>query len=559
MPPTFENPIIRGFNPDPTVCVVPSPTPGGTPTYYLSTSTFEYFPGCAIYRSTDVINWKLIGHALTRPSQLNLRTVEPGAGSWASTLRYRPNEKRWYLFNGVYHRYRPSSDERIFPRGFYVWTDDIDRDGSWSDPVYFDNPGFDQDVFWDDDGKTYLSTTVRIADRDPASKLKDFAIHISEVDLPTGRTLTPPVCIRQSKYGVAEGSHIMKKGAYYYLFVAEGGTEAGHQEWVFRSEKGVFGPWESQGKPLWYNGSDEKIQRTGHADVFEDEKGRWWGVFLGVRPVAKEGEFLEPQLGRETFLVKVEWVDGWPVFNDGKNIKFQTDGRDEVAQLVTQLKPEGVRWQATLESITDALELGWYQKNTPLKPCHSFTERPGYLRIHGGCYDLSSPEAPALLLRKQESYHDKFSTTLEFKPCRKGYEAGITVWWSMYSFASIGITAVVHENQLTPTVVCRKPTGTVGRIETTYPAIESATSRDSFDASAPSRLTAGSTPTAYTLKLSQGSSEWSFSFSTENLCIMPPVGGAFTGTMFGIYSFGSWEPVLDPADFKDILIQERQS
>lgn len=298
MVPTFENPIIRGFNPDPTICVVPSSTPNGKPTYYLSTSTFEYFPGCAIYRSTDIVNWTLIGHALTRPSQLNLRTVEPGAGSWASTLRYRKDEKRWYLFNGVYHRYRPSSDERIFPRGFYVWTDDIDTDGSWSDPVYFDNPGFDQDVFWDDDGKTYLSTTVRIANRDPASRLKDFAIHISEIDLPTGRTLTPPVCIRQSKYGVAEGSHIMKKDEYYYLFVAEGGTEAGHQEWVFRSEKGVFGPWESQGKPLWYNGSDEEVQRTGHADVFEDEKGRWWGVFLGVRPVAEKGNFMEPQLGK---------------------------------------------------------------------------------------------------------------------------------------------------------------------------------------------------------------------------------------------------------------------
>ena len=166
--------------------------------------------------------------------------------------------------------------------------------------MYFDNPGFDQDVFWDDDGKTYLSTTVRIADRDPASKLKDFAIHVSEIDLPTGRTLTPPLCIRQSKYGVAEGSHIMKKDGYYYLFVAEGGTEAGHQEWVFRSEKGVFGPWESQGKPLWYNGPDEEVQRTGHADVFEDEKRRWWGVFLGVRPVAKHGKFIEPQLGELT-------------------------------------------------------------------------------------------------------------------------------------------------------------------------------------------------------------------------------------------------------------------
>lgn len=107
--PIFLNPIIPGFNPDPTVCVVPA-TDSTPTTYFLSTSTFEYFPGCAIYTSADLINWKLIGHALTRRSQIELRTVEPGAGSWASTLRYRPQEKRWYLANGLFQRYRPTSD-----------------------------------------------------------------------------------------------------------------------------------------------------------------------------------------------------------------------------------------------------------------------------------------------------------------------------------------------------------------------------------------------------------------------------------------------------------------
>ena len=295
--PTFLNPILRGFNPDPTICVVPS-TPSTPITFYLSTSTFEYFPGCPIYRSHDLINWTLIGHALTRPSQLHIRTVEPGGGTWAATLRYRAAQKRWYLFTGVFQRYRPSTDERVFPRGFYVWTDEIEKFDAWSEPVYFDNPGFDQDLFWDDDGRTYLSTTLRIADRDPNSLLKDFAVHVSEVQLETGRTLSPPVCVRKSPHGVAEGSHIFKKGRFYYLFVAEGGTEAGHQECVFRSTEGVYGPWESQGKPLWYNGPDEEVQRTGHADVVEDGQGRWWGVFLGVRPVKRAGGgFAEPQLG----------------------------------------------------------------------------------------------------------------------------------------------------------------------------------------------------------------------------------------------------------------------
>ncbi|CAO2654047.1 Nn.00g107800.m01.CDS01 [Neocucurbitaria sp. VM-36] len=564
-PPTFQNPIIRGFNPDPTICVVPS-TPSKPTIFYLCTSTFEYFPGCAIYRSIDLINWTLIGHALTRPSQLNLRTVEPGAGSWASTLRYRETEKRWYLFNGVFHRYRPSSDERIFPRGFYVWTDDIEADGSWSDPIYFDNPGFDQDVFWDDaTGKTYLSTTVRIADRSPTSKLKDFAIHVSEIDLPTGKTLTPPVCIRQSEYGVAEGSHIMKRGEYFYLFVAEGGTEAGHQEWVFRSKKGVYGPWESQGKPLWYNGPEEEVQRTGHADVVEDGEGRWWGVFLGVRPVRREGGgWAEAQLGRESFLVKVDWVDDWPVFNDGKNITLLTEGREPITQLVTQAKPNNIRWRATINAEKPTLELGWYQKNTPLKSCYSFTGRPGYLRLYGACYNLSSPEAPAMLLRKQESYHDEFETELEFKPRRKGYEAGVTVWWSMYSYASIGITAIELHGKLVQTVVYKKPTGSASKLEIVYPLVNidnaaAAAGEQVFDESAPVQISAKASPTMYTLTLSQGKVLAEFSFSTEDLTVMPPVGGAFTGTMFGIYSFGGWEPVLDPADFGNICVREHGS
>lgn len=146
----------------------------------------------------------------------------------------------------------------------------------------------------------YLSTTTRLSDRAPDSRQKDFAIHISQIDLPTGRTLTPPAVIRKSPHGIAEGSHIIKRNGFYYLFTAEGGTEAGHQEWVFRSREGVLGPWESQDGPLWYNGPDEEVQRTGHADVFEDGRGGWWAVLLGVRPLLDErtNRWLEPQLGQ---------------------------------------------------------------------------------------------------------------------------------------------------------------------------------------------------------------------------------------------------------------------
>lgn len=160
---TFLNPVLPGFNPDPSIIRVKKD-------YFLTTSSFEYTPGAPIYHSTDLIQWTLIGHALTRKSQLDIKAPEPGGGIWACTLRY--HNGWFYLTTCVWDRYRPQdSHERAWPRGFYVKTMDIWNSDSWTDPVYFDQPGFDQDLFWDEDGKVYLSTTYRKVNRDPESKL----------------------------------------------------------------------------------------------------------------------------------------------------------------------------------------------------------------------------------------------------------------------------------------------------------------------------------------------------------------------------------------------------
>ena len=133
----YTNPILRGFNPDPSIIRVNAD-------FFLVTSSFEYFPGAPIYHSTDLIQWTLIGHALSRPSQLQIHTPEPGGGVWATTLRH--NQGTFYITAAKFDRYRPQDDDRVWPRGFYVSTTDIWDSGSWSDPVYFDQVGFDQDV-----------------------------------------------------------------------------------------------------------------------------------------------------------------------------------------------------------------------------------------------------------------------------------------------------------------------------------------------------------------------------------------------------------------------------
>lgn len=312
---SFSNPIIPGFNPDPSIVRVDKD-------FFLVTSSFEYFPGAPIYHSRDLIQWKLIGHALNRPSQLQIHTPEPGGGVWAITIRY--HQGVFYITAASFQRYHPQQDDRVWPQGFYVKTTNIWDDSTWSDPVYFDQVGFDQDVsrypqscscllpnckdsqrltcnlklFWDDDGTVYLSSTYRKLEPTRGVKLKDFAIHICTIDLATGHSTSEPKLIRESSSGVAEGSHIYTRGRYYYLFTAEGGTESGHCEWVSRSEVGPFGPWElGPNNPLWRNGVNDDVQNTGHLDLVEDADGNWWAVLLAVRPVQKGDKWEESVFG----------------------------------------------------------------------------------------------------------------------------------------------------------------------------------------------------------------------------------------------------------------------
>lgn len=162
------------------------------------------------------------------------------------------------------------------------------------------------------------------------------------------------------------------------------------------------------------------------------------------------------KVGRETYLVRVHWENDWPVFNYGQKISLLTFSSMDAKERIKPLQPsKSLIWKSDFSKET--LEPGWYQKSrilhhfkpfkatnsqidTPLKQFYSLAERPNHLRVYGGCYTLSSPEAPTMLLRKQTAINQSFQATLEFRPRKAGYEAGIVVWWSMYSYASIGLT-----------------------------------------------------------------------------------------------------------------------
>ncbi|WP_285318648.1 glycoside hydrolase family 43 protein [Pseudarthrobacter sp. lyk4-40-TYG-27] len=277
-----SNPILPGFNPDPTIVS----TPDG---YYVVTSSFEYLPGLPVYHSQDLQSWALIGHVATREEQVHVANVPTPGGARAPTLRYR---------DGVFHLI---VSVFLGGRGCVLFTA-TDPAGPWSDGIVIDAvDGIDPDLAWDEDGTAYV-TFARHPD----------AIQQVRVDLETGTALEEPRPLwRGSGLYSPEGPHLYRRGDWWYLLAAEGGTDRGHAVTVARSRR-PDGPFEAapHNPILTAAGTGSPIQNTGHADLVELPDGGTAMVLLGVRPVGLTQAF--SPLGRETFLTTVDWDDDWP-------------------------------------------------------------------------------------------------------------------------------------------------------------------------------------------------------------------------------------------------------
>ncbi|MBR1921706.1 MAG: family 43 glycosylhydrolase [Kiritimatiellae bacterium] len=303
-------PLLAGFNPDPSICRVGSD-------YYLATSSFELFPGIPVYHSTDLVNWRLVSHAWSHPDFADLRAAGrdwgDDDGNWAPTIRHR--DGTFYVtvtFRGK---------ER---QGNYLVTAKDPR-GPWSRPVLLDDgSGIDPSLFFDDDGTCYLLANKPSPKKEwPAQ----CVIWAQKVDLEKG-ALVGPVHDLTTGTGVrpryAEGPHIYKVGRRYYLLIAQGGTEYSHQVALLSSDAAT-GPYApcggGDGVVLtavdW--GEKSPLQAFGHADLVDTPDGRSFAVFLGKRMLA-DGRL--NILGRETFMCPVEWqADGTAKFLREKAVK----------------------------------------------------------------------------------------------------------------------------------------------------------------------------------------------------------------------------------------------
>lgn len=307
-PHEFFNPIIPGWASDPSICRVDSD-------YYLVTSTFGYFPGVPLYTSHDLVNWRLMGNVLDRPSQLTYlqgQSLDHG-GIYAATIRYNPYNKTYYVI---------TTD--VGKGNFYVTAKS--PVGPWSDPVWLpDVDGIDPSLFFDDDGKSYIIHKEDVTGKPKWSNHR--SIQIIRFDTTTGQTVGQNVSFNEEGVGPEEhlgrdeGPHIYKINGKYYVICAEGGTSVNHSAVCYRADS-VFGPYQrwSRNPMLTQRMLNERrtnpVACAGHADMIETPEGEWWAVFLATRPVNNGFE----NLGRETFIMPVKWSkDGFPYMTQEKD------------------------------------------------------------------------------------------------------------------------------------------------------------------------------------------------------------------------------------------------
>ena len=402
------NPIIRGFNPDPSIIRVGRD-------YFIATSTFEWFPGVQIHHSKDLVNWNLVKRPLDRKSQLDMLGVPDSCGVWAPCLSY--DEGTFYL---VYSNVKSFDGVWKDTPNFLVTTDDIM--GDWSEPIFLDSSGFDGSLFHDDDGRKWYSSMIT-----DHRKGKFFGgIVVQEYDHNKKKLIGKKYHIFEgTELGVTEAPHIYKRNGYYYLITAEGGTEYGHAVSLARS-KSIQGPYEVHPEnPIISsrNHSDAPLQKCGHGDLVQSENGDWYCVFLTGRPHSTHGRCT---LGRETAIAPMVWKeDDWLYHQYGHN-----PPQLEVEALQPQDDNSPNYFKERDEFDSSKLNIHFQSLRIPMtEEWASLSTRKGYLRIFGQ-ESLNSFHYQSLLARRVQSFQIEASTCIDFTPLSFQHIAGLVCYYN---------------------------------------------------------------------------------------------------------------------------------
>jgi xylan 1,4-beta-xylosidase len=494
----YNNPIIKGFYPDPSVCKVRD-------TYYLVCSSFQYFPGVPLFESKDLINWEQIGHCLTRKSQVQLDKINSSGGVFAPTIRY--NNGRFYM----------TTTNDTTHQNFYVWTDDIY--GEWSEPIYVDQGGIDPSLYFED-GKAYFMSNG--ADDNGVGGIVQC-----EIDIETGRKFTTSCTIWQGTGGrFLESPHMYKIDGKYYLMAAEGGTEFGHMVTYARGNS-LYGPFESYPhNPVLTNRNlgGYEIQAVGHGDLIQDNGGNWWILHLGFRQTGQWVPY--HHLGREVFLTPVTFgEDGW--FTAGHNgTAINCFDTDRIHNSVVQREKKCYTFENT------EWDKDWCYLRMPYTENYIFEENK--LKLKGTEVTLDKADSPTFLGIRQKD----FNAVISCDVCISDGEAGITFYMDENHHYDLAIRK--HENGYE--AIERLNIGDIKSVEKTV---------DLKNANVVS-LVIHASNYYYSFFIKTEGKEFHLG-TAQTKYLSSEVAGGFTGVVIGLYAYG--ETCCNYAEFTNFKCQ----
>ena len=509
----YFNPVISGFYPDPSVC-----TDGDK--YYLVTSTFQYFPGVALFESDDLINWEPIGSVLTRESQLPLADSGASGGIYAPTIRY--NDGTFYMVT-----------TNVSAGGnFYVTTNDIH--GEWSEPIFVEQGGIDPSLYFEGD-KAYFMSNGEDDDG-------NGGITQCEIDIKTGKKLTKSKVIWQGAGGrYLESPHLYKINDQYYIMAAEGGTEYGHMV-VYAKGDNINGPFENYAKnPVLTNRNlgGYGIQGCGHADLVQRKDGSWWMVHLAFRQLGEYDTY--HTTGRETYLVPVNFdEDGWFTAGDESGTTRHIMEVDGLHASVEVAQPRG-----TMYSFANT-KFGreWVCQKNPEMSNYDLSEKG--LKLIPSKVNISQiNKSPSMLLIRQKEMTGSFAVFL--KPSIG--ESGVTVFMDELHHYDLAVVKGEKNKLILKQTVGPYISSETKSVELTDEQMQ-IISEDGI-----------------ILSVEMSNYEYHFFADFEGELIdmgkaaakyvSTEVAGGFTGVMFGLYAFCEQLDVKlkNVAEFSDLLVE----
>jgi len=512
-PDEFLNPILAGCYPDPSVCRVGDE-------FFLVNSTFAWYPAIPIFRSKDLVNWTQIGHVLDRPSQVNLDSLGVSEGIFAPTIHHHAGT--FYVITTLVGR----------GGNFYVTAKD--PAGPWSEPIWLkDVDGIDPAFFFDDDGKAYILHNGGPPDDKPlysghrALWMHEFDPHSEMTRAGSARIIVNGGSDIAQRPVWIEGPHLFKRGGYYYLYAAEGGTGPVHCQVIFRS-RNVWGPYEPFKQPILTQrhlpaGRTNPVTCTGHADLVETAAGEWWTVFLGCRPY--KDDFTN--IGRETFLLPVRWEDDWPIILKGTEPVPLLVKRPKLPAQDPPPLPHHGSFKVRDDFDSPKLSPVWNFLRTPREQWYWLDGKPGSLLIEPRPIDLGLRDNPSLIARRQQ--HHNFSAAASMYPSDDARaESGLLAFQNETHYFFLGV-------QLTPE----------GRRE-----IFLERSAHKHSPGAPETIARGDLPAqlhSIELKISARASTYSFAYripgrnwtplhDADGTILSNEVAGGFVGTYIGMFA-----------------------